>query len=202
MNCGSGTLCMSRLEDLLRRIRGGDQDAAAEFYRVYEPHVRRVIRARMRAQGMRRASDSSDLCQVVLASFLVGSAVGRYDFADSDGLKRLLARIATNRVIDLGRRPEFRKPIVPVGGDGADEIDVVDRGPGPASQIALYELLEKANRLLTDRERTIAELRKDGLTWEEIGQRLGKNGEAVRKSLDRAARRILLDLGMESPDEE
>jgi RNA polymerase sigma factor (sigma-70 family) len=199
---GPGTLCMSRLEDLLRQIRDGDQDAAAEFYRTYEPHVRRVIRARMRVQGMRRASDSSDLCQVVLASILVGSAVGRYNVSDSDEMKRLLARIAANRVIDLARRAEFRKPIIPVGGHGADEIDVIDRGQSPTSQIALHELLEKADRLLTDDERPIAELRKEGWTWEAIGERLGKSGDAVRKSLDRAARRILLALGMEDPADE
>jgi RNA polymerase sigma factor (sigma-70 family) len=193
---------MSRLEELLRRIRDGDQDAAAEFYRTYEPHVRRVIRARMRVQNLRRASDSSDLCQVVLASFLVGSAVGRYNVADSGGMKKLLARIAANRVIDLARRPEFRQLIVPVGGAGADEVEVIDRGPNPASQIALHELLDRANRLLTDDERPIAELRRDGLTWEDIGRRLGKSAEAARKTLDRAAKRILLALGMEGPDDE
>ena len=193
---------MSRLRELLTRIQAGDEAAVAEFYRIYEPHVRRVVRARLRAQGMRRASDSSDLCQVVLANFLVGSAVGRYDVADTEGMKRLLARIAANRVIDLARRPEFRKPVVPVGGDGAGEVDVIAPGPGPASQIALVELIEKADRLLTDGERAIAELRKDGLSWDEIGRRLGKGADAVRKALDRAAGRILRTLGMEAADDE
>jgi DNA-directed RNA polymerase specialized sigma24 family protein len=99
---------MSRLRELVRRIREGDEEAAAEFFRTYEPHVRRVIRARLRIGGMRRVSDSSDLCQVVLASFLVGSAVGRYDVADTEAMKKLLARIAANRVIDLARKPEFQ----------------------------------------------------------------------------------------------
>jgi RNA polymerase sigma factor (sigma-70 family) len=193
---------MSRLQELLRRIRAGDEAAAAEFFHTYEPHVRRVVRARLRARGMRRASDSSDLCQVVLASFLVGSAVGRYDVADTDGMKRLLARIAANRVIDLARRAEFRKPTASVGGDESDEVEIIARGPGPESQIALHELLERAEQLLTENERPIAELRREGLTWEEIGQRLGKGADAARKVLDRAARRIMLALGMEGPDDE
>jgi RNA polymerase sigma factor (sigma-70 family) len=192
---------MSRLQDLLRRIRAGDEEAAAEFFRTYEPHVWRVVRARLRARGMRRASDSSDLCQVVLASFLVGSAVGRYDVADTDGMKRLLARIANNRVIDLARRPEFRQPTLPIGGDETEGVDVAAPGPGPASQVALCELLQRADRLLTDGERPIAELRRDGLSWEEIGRRVGKGADAARKALDRAARRILLTLGMEGLDD-
>jgi RNA polymerase sigma factor (sigma-70 family) len=196
-----GTGSMSRLQELLRRIREGDEAAAAEFFRTYEPHVRRVVRARLRIAGMRRVSDSSDLCQVVLASFLVGSAVGRYDIEDTEAMKKLLARIAANRVIDLARKPEFRKPAVPVVGPGADGVQPVARGSSPASQIALQELIQKANQLLTDSERPIADLRKEGLTWEEIGQRLGKSADAVRKSLDRAARRIMLALGMEGPND-
>ena len=141
---------MSRLQELLRRIRAGDEAAVAEFIRTYEPHVRRVVRARLRIPGMRRVSDSSDLCQVVLASFLVGSAVGRYDVADTDGMKKLLARIAANRVIDLARKPEFRKPSVPVVGGGAEGVEVVARDSSPASQIAVHELIEKADQLRTE----------------------------------------------------
>jgi RNA polymerase sigma factor (sigma-70 family) len=197
-----GARRMSRLQELLRRIRAGDEEAAAEFFRMYEPHVRRVVRARLRIAGMRRVSDSSDLCQVVLASFLVGSAVGRYDIADTDAMKKLLARIAANRVIDLVRKPEFRRPVVSVGGSGAEGVQAVARGSSPASQIALQELIQKADQLLSDSERPIAELRKEGLGWEEIGQRLGKSADAVRKSLDRAARRIMLALGIGGPNDE
>ena len=192
---------MSRLQELLGRIRAGEEAAAEEFVRIYEPYVRRVVRARLRIPGMRRVSDSSDLCQVVLASFLVGSAVGRYDVADIDGMKKLLARIAANRVVDLARKPEFRKPVVPVGGDGAGGVEVIARGPGPASQVALHELIQHADRLLSESERPIAELRKEGLSWEEIGRRLGKSADAVRKSLDRAARRVMHALGMEGPND-
>jgi RNA polymerase sigma factor (sigma-70 family) len=191
---------MNRLQELLRGIQAGDDAAAAEFFRTYEPHVRRVIRARMRIPGMRRVSDSSDLCQIVLASFLVGSAVGRYQVEDSEAMKKLLARIAANRVIDLARKPEFRKPVVSVVGAGG--VEVAARESSPGSRLALSELIQKADQLLTEDERPIAELRKEGLTWQEIGHRLGKSADGVRKSLDRAARRIMLALGMEGPDDD
>ena len=47
-----------------------------------------------------------------MAGLLVGSAVGRYEIEDSDALKRLLARIAANRVIDLApaRVPQAGDP--------------------------------------------------------------------------------------------
>jgi RNA polymerase sigma factor (sigma-70 family) len=193
---------MNRLQELLRRIQAGDDSAAAEFFRAYEPHVRRVVRARMRIPGMRRVSDSSDLCQVVLASLLVGSAVGRYNVEDTEAMKKLLARIAANRVIDLARKPEFRKPAVSVVGAGGTGVEAVAPESTPASQLALSELIKKADQLLTDVERPIAELRKEGLSWEAIGHRLGKSADAVRKSLDRAARRIMHTLGMEESNDE
>ncbi len=146
---------------------------------------------------IRRVNDSSDVCQVVLGSFLVRAAVGQYEIADSDGLKKLLARIASNKVADLARKPEFRVPPVPVGGPGIDGIEPIAPGPGPASQIALSELIQKAEHLLTDRERPIAELRKEGLSWDQVAERLGKNADAVRKTLDRATRRIMFALGLE-----
>jgi RNA polymerase sigma factor (sigma-70 family) len=188
---------MSSLQELLSRIAARDDAAAAEFFREYEPHVRRIIRARLRVPGARRVTDSSDLCQIVMAAFLVGSAVGRYAVEDSGALKRLLARIAANRAIDVARRPEIRNPAVPVRGPGAAGVEPVAPEPTPSSQLAISELIQKADGLLTDDERPIAELRREGLTWAEVGRRVGKSAEAARKTLDRASKRIMAALGME-----
>jgi hypothetical protein len=39
---------------LMRRVRAGDQDAAAELFREYEPSVRRVVRLRREAEAVAR----------------------------------------------------------------------------------------------------------------------------------------------------
>ncbi len=139
---------------------------------------------------------------MVLASFLVRAAVGQFEIGDSDEMKKLLARIASNKVADLARKPEFRDPHVPVGGADLSGVEPVAPGASPASQLALSELIQKAEQLLTETERPIAELRKEGLTWEEVGKRLNKSADAVRKTLDRAAKRIMLALGLESSTDE
>jgi RNA polymerase sigma factor (sigma-70 family) len=193
---------MSRLQELLGRIRAGDGAAAEEFYRSYEPHVRSVIRARLRIPGARRISDSSDLCQIVFANFLVGSAVGRYDVDDSTAIKKLLATIAARRVVELTRRPELRHPAQPLKGPGEPGIEPIAPGSSPASQLALSELVQRAEGLLTDDEKRVAELRKRGLSWEEIGTKLGTKADAPRKLLDRAAKRVMLTLGLEEPIDE
>jgi RNA polymerase sigma factor (sigma-70 family) len=193
---------MSRLKELLTLIRSGDGAAAAEFFQTYQPHVRRFVRARMRVARLRRVSDSSDLCQAVLASVLVRAAVGHYEVADSEEMKKLLAKIAANKVADLARKPEFRNPPVPIFAPGNDGVEPVSAGSSPVSQVALLELIQKADQLLSDRERPIAELRKEGLTWEEVGRRMNMSADAVRKILDRAVKRITLALGLEERTDE
>lgn len=198
----SGVPALSRLEELLRRIRDGDEAAAVEFVHTYEPHVRRVIRARIRVARMRRVSDSSDLCQVVLASFLVQAAVGQYEPADSDEMRKLLGRIARNKVADLVVQARVPRSSCAGRGCRRERGRAGRAGLGPASQLALSELIQKAEQLLTDSERPIAELRKQGLTWDEVGHRLNKSADAARKTLDRAARRIMLALGLEERNDE
>jgi hypothetical protein len=55
--------------ELIERVRGGDGDAATELVQRYEPAIRRVVRLRLTDPRLRRAFDSMDVCQSVLASF-------------------------------------------------------------------------------------------------------------------------------------
>src|SRR5689334_8009854 len=64
---------------LIRRVRAGDQDAATELVRQYEPAIRRVVRVRLTDTRLRAALDSMDVCQSVLATFFVRAALGQYE---------------------------------------------------------------------------------------------------------------------------
>src|SRR6516225_7135137 len=59
---------------LIRRLRGGDPRAAEELVREYEPAIRLEVHCRLRDPRLRRAFDSLDVCQSVLASFFVRAA--------------------------------------------------------------------------------------------------------------------------------
>src|SRR5262245_18622455 len=52
--------------DFIRRIRAGDEQAAVELVRRYEPAIRREVRFRLRNTRLRRLFDSMDVCQSVL----------------------------------------------------------------------------------------------------------------------------------------
>ena len=58
------------------RVRAGDEWAADEFVRRYEPAVRLEIRLRLRDPRLRRLLEPADLCQSVLKSFFVRATSG------------------------------------------------------------------------------------------------------------------------------
>ncbi len=64
----------SDFRDLIRRVRAGDDGAATELVRRYEPAIRRAVRIRLADTRLARAFDSMDICQSVLGSFFVRSA--------------------------------------------------------------------------------------------------------------------------------
>src|SRR5262245_23610315 len=52
-------------DELMRRVRAGDEQAAADLVRRYEPAIRRAVRVRLRDPQLRRLLDSIDICQSV-----------------------------------------------------------------------------------------------------------------------------------------
>src|SRR5438270_8122393 len=89
--------------DLIRRVRAGDERAAAELVRQYEPLIRREVRLRLTDLRLARAFDSMDVCQSVLASFFVRTAAGQYDLGGPADLLRLLVRMTRNKLASAAR---------------------------------------------------------------------------------------------------
>lgn len=185
------------LNVLLVRFRAGDQDAAAELVRAYEPHLRRIIRLRIRDSRLRRLFDSADICQSVLANFFTRLSLGQYDLDSPGQLVRLLEAMARNKVATHARKGQVtRRDERSIEGD--DEIaGRADVGPSFTEQVASRELVDIVRSRLSDSERGISDLRAEGREWSEIAARVGGTAEAARKRLERAFDRISRELGWE-----
>ena len=90
----------SDFQDLIRRVRAGDEQAAAELVRSYEPAIRRAVRIRLADTRLARAFDSMDICQSVMASFFVRAALGQYELDAPEQLLKLLATMARHKLAD------------------------------------------------------------------------------------------------------
>src|SRR5262245_19533634 len=182
----------------IRRIREGDEQAATELVRLYEPLIRREVRLHLRDRRLRRLFESRDVCQSVLGSFFVGTALGQYDFETPGQLVKLLAAMTRNKVAAAARdhyrqRRDSRRTTDLA--DGGEQI--ADQGPSPSETIRGEELLKLLQAELTQDERAVAELRRQGLTWEDVAARLGGTAGARRVQLARAIDRVSRKCGLE-----
>jgi RNA polymerase sigma-70 factor (ECF subfamily) len=188
--------------ELIGRVRAGDQAAAAELVRRYEPTIRRTIRVRLRDPRLGRLLDSMDICQSVFASFFVRAALGQYELDQPEQLLKLLTRMARNKLANqahhqrAGRR-DYRRLV-----GTADAGPVAAPCPSPSDQVAAQELIQEACRRLSPEERQLLELRQQGKDWHEIGAMLKANPDALRMRLGRAIERVTQNLGLhEEPPE-
>jgi DNA-directed RNA polymerase specialized sigma24 family protein len=185
--------------DFMRRIRAGDEQAAAEMVRRYEPLIRREVRLSLEDRRLARVFDSMDICQSVLKSFFVRTAAGQYDLDTPAQLQRLLVTMARHKLASAarGQRRQRRDQRRAAAG-GAEQLDgVADGAPTPSQVVAGKELLERFRQALSEEERQLADLRREGLAWADIAARLGGNAQARRMQLVRAVERVSRELGLE-----
>jgi RNA polymerase sigma-70 factor (ECF subfamily) len=184
--------------DFIVRIRAGDDAAAAELVRLYEPIVRREIRLHMTDQRMARLFDSMDICQSIWSSFFVRVVAGQFNLESPSQLTRLLMAMARNKLAFQARRNRYQKRNVGRLDTTGVSIETLSRNqPSPSEQLSAQELLEKMQNILTAEERQISDLRRAGLAWDDVATRLGGTAQARRMQLDRAADRVTRQLGLD-----
>jgi RNA polymerase sigma-70 factor (ECF subfamily) len=185
-------------DELIRRVRAWDQDAAAELIRRYEPAIRRAVRVRLADARLKSLLDSTDICQSVLKSFFFRAAAGQYELETPEHLLKLLSAMARNKLTVKARREyaqrRDRRRLVP---QGPDQERLVAPGAGPSGEVAARDLLEEVRRRLSDEEYRILELRNQGDDWAAIAAQLGGGAEALRKKLARALDRVVVELGLD-----
>jgi len=187
--------------ELIRRVRLGDDLAAEELVRLYEPEIRLEVRGwlRLRNPRFRRVFDSMDICQAVLASFFIRAAVGEFEIDDPRQLVPLLVGMARNKLAEQvrfhqrGRRDVRRVEGVDAGIDFQPTPE-----ESPSQVVARRELLEVFRSRLSEEERAIADLRSQGLDWAAVSASMGSTPEARRKQFSRAIARVERELGLDS----
>jgi RNA polymerase sigma-70 factor (ECF subfamily) len=183
--------------ELLDRVVAGDEQAAAQLVRDFEPVIRREVRVRLRGARARRLFDSLDICQSVLANFFVRAAAGQFDLQGPEDLVKLLLTMTRNNLASQLRRQHRQRRDERRTVGAVEQLELAGPGPSPSRVVAGQELLEEARRRLTEEERRLAELRGGGLGWEEVAASLGGTPEARRKQLARAMDRVAAELGLD-----
>jgi RNA polymerase sigma factor (sigma-70 family) len=193
--------------NFLDRVRAGDQRAAEDLVRMYEPEIRREVRLRMRDPRLRRDFDSVDICQSVLGSFFVRASMGQYDLQKPEDLIKLLVTMTRNKLVGQVRKQQTQKrDLTRRDAAGQEKLQTIadqrDAGPTPSLQVANDELIQEFRKRMTSDELRIAERRTQGINWEAIAAELGGTAESCRKQLTRAMDRVSQELGLEEAPNE
>lgn len=192
-----------QFQELIGRVRNRDQDAATELVRRYESVIRRVVRIHLRDARMRRVLDSMDICQSVMASFFVRTALGQYELDTPEQMLGLLTTIARNKLTNQANRLKAKRRDIRREDDVGDGVGVaIDAASDPSEQVSAKEILEKVRDRLTDEERHLAEQRSLGRSWKEIAEEVGGTDVALRKKLTRALNRVMTELGLDENHDE
>jgi ECF sigma factor len=185
--------------EFIRRIRAGDEAAAVELVRDYEPLIRREVRLHLEDRRLSRLFDSLDICQSVLASFFVRTAAGQYNLESQSHLLKLLVSMARNKLASAARlHYRERRDTRRLSSRGQDTLSHTAANDGdPGEIVAGRDLLDRFRQCLNAEERQLAEWRSDGISWSEIAVRLGGTPDARRLQLSRAVDRAARELGLE-----
>jgi RNA polymerase sigma factor (sigma-70 family) len=186
----------SDIDAFLARIQAGDEAAARELLTRYEAEVRLVVRRQL-PRLLRSRFDSLDFLQSVWGSFFRRVRSGPAKFEDSRHLVAFLARAAKNKVIDEYRRAASRKQDMhreePLWADGTRPKEVAADIDTPSELAQANEVFVRLRELLPAERRTILELKAEGLSSQDIGERLGISERTVQRVLEDLRRRVELE---------
>lgn len=181
------------LSHFLKRIQEGDDGAARELLQRYEAEVRLVVRRQL-PRLLRSRFDSLDFLQSVWGSFFHRMQTSPTDFEDSRHLVAFLARAAKNKVIDEYRRAASRKNDMrreePLWGDGRRPRDLPDPIDSPSEVAQAREAFIRLRDLMPEEKRSILEMKAEGLSSKDIGERLGVSERTVQRVLEELRRRM------------
>ena len=188
-------------DTLIARIRAGEERAATDLVRRYEPEIRREVRFILRDPFLRRSFDSMDICQSVMGSFFLRAALGEYDLDRSEDLIRLLIRMTRNKVVDATRRQraqcrDHRRAT------NIETLEIEACSPTPSQVAEGREMLAAFRGKLNTEELRLADLRSQGQEWTDIAREVGGTPDARRKQLTRAIARISSEMGLDESEDE
>ena len=176
----------SPIQELLARIKNGDEGAARELLARYEPKVRLVVRRQL-PKLLRSRFDSLDFLQSVWGSFFYRVRTGPNDLDEEQNLVTFLAWAARNKVIDEYRRAatlrqdiKREEPLDRV----TEKDDCLAAGDTPSQLAQANETYDRLRELLPEEQRVILEMKAEGHSSREIGDRLGVSERTVQRVLE------------------
>lgn len=188
---------MGSFDDRLREARGDGSAARAEFLAAYRPYLRCLARDGI-GEDLQAKVDASDLAQDVL--FAAQQAFPSFRGRTEGELMSWLRRMLANRIVDYARkyggarRRAQERSIEDVLEESSLAYQVAAAGLTPSQNAAKRELAKSLadalERLSADHREVILLRTRQGRSWNEVAQRMGRSTDAVRQLWVRALKAL------------
>ena len=182
---------------LIESVRLGDEAAMATLLGRFEPEVRTMVRVRL-PRILRTQLDSMDIVQAIWTSVLAANPDEVARFADVGQFRGFLAGVARNKVYEEHRRRTRTKKwdlgreerLYVQKGDRVIPREVMASDPTPSEEVQADDRLDQLTKGLSPEEVRMVDLRRQGLTFDEIAERLGTSEWAVRRVIEAIRKRM------------
>jgi RNA polymerase sigma factor (sigma-70 family) len=178
--------------DLVARVRAGDDRAFESLFQRYQPRIAAYVRGMVHDHGR-----AEDITQEVFMSALRRM---RHETARDIHFKPWIFEIAKNKCIDAFRRTRSASE---VSFDARDAIGAVEHGrlaePGATpdsaveGKVAIDNLFGAFGGLSAVHHEILVLRELEGLSYREIGDRLGMSRASVESTLFRARKRLSVE---------
>jgi RNA polymerase sigma-70 factor (ECF subfamily) len=194
---GSAAVDDDDLAGLVERVKAGDADAIREFVRRFEDEVRAMVRGRL-PQVLRSQFDSMDFVQAIWESVLIKDGQDLNQFTNAQHVRAFLAGVARNKVYEEHRKRtrtrrynlKREEPLYIRRGDREQPRELQSPDPTPSQDAQVRDRFAQIVAGRTPKEVEVIELRRQGLTYEEIAARTGIGERSVRRIIDSIRERM------------
>lgn len=174
--------------DLITQVQQGDERAIAHLLHAFEPEVRLMVRRRL-PHVLRSQFDSVDFLQLVWTSVFVGAQREEMNFDNAHHFRAFLAGIVQNKVYqEYRKRTKSKKyqlsreePLYVRRGTHEGPLDVPAPDPTPSQEAQANDRMAQLAVGRSPAEVRALELRRYGLTFEEIAAHTGMHERTVRR---------------------
>ena len=181
--------------ELINKIKSGDQEAFSQLFETYRPRLAILIHYRLSPEQRRVLGVDDILQETLLKGF---RDFHQFTYQRPGSFLHWLSRIADHVVVDLvrfqgrqkrqaGERVSFRSESNP---DGFEPVDTKTPSRIASQDARVQALLKLLDALPEDYRQVFILAKVEGLSTEEIAERLGKSRQAVALLLHRAIKRL------------
>ncbi|MEQ1828382.1 MAG: ECF-type sigma factor, partial [Pirellula sp.] len=161
----------SSFQELIKRVKAGDESACREIYDRYKEYIKRAAKTKLRSARMRTLFQSDDIINTVLKSFFIQirESDNQWKMDTPQNLISLLLTMANNKIANRSRKEYSKK------GGGKDTTGQLepdgpdDPTPTPDEIAANREQAELCWKLMSIDLQELYKMRiEEKMKWSEI----------------------------------